>query len=178
MCVYIESRCGLECPPHGKAECVYTSIVIGGLTAKGSTNWAEKRLLESCGISALNLLHPALFCCSDLVFEQKNKLWEAIFFFWSSCCTQKSQQQKLLSRFSALLCWDYCPKTHFHVVSVCTANYLQLKECQEPFKLYSDPVSFLILMISFTERLGLWHSFRMRRKILLLFSRRTWRRQG
>lgn len=173
MCVYIESRCGLECPPHGKAECVYTSIVIGGLTAKGSTNWAEKGFWKVVVLvlwtSCIQLFSAVLTLCLS-----KKINCGRLFFFSDLRVTHK----KLLSRFSALLCWDYCPKTHFHVVSVCTANYLQLKEFQEPFKLFSDPVSFLILMISFTERLGLWHSFRMRRKILLLFSRRTWRRQG
>lgn len=40
---YIESRCSLECPAHGKADCVYASTVIGDLTAKSLLNGAEKK---------------------------------------------------------------------------------------------------------------------------------------
>lgn len=54
-CGYIESRCSLECPPHGKADCAFTSTVIGDLAAKGLLNQSEekknnkKKKQHSCG---------------------------------------------------------------------------------------------------------------------------------
>lgn len=53
-CGYIESRCSLECPPHGKADCAFTSTVIGDLAAKRLLNQSEekkkqKKKQHSCG---------------------------------------------------------------------------------------------------------------------------------
>lgn len=71
-CGYIESRCSLECPPHGKADCAFTSTVIGDLAAKRLLNQSEKKKnitpVESCGINTLwaapsvQLLF-AVLCC-------------------------------------------------------------------------------------------------------------------
>lgn len=76
-CGYIESRCSLECPPHGKADCAFTSTVIGDLAAKRLLNQSEEKKrkkqkhnapVESCGINTLWAatsvqLPSAVLCC-------------------------------------------------------------------------------------------------------------------
>lgn len=76
-CGCIESRCSLECPPHGKADCAFTSTVMGDLAAKRLLNQSEEKRerkkknntpVESCGINTLGAaslvqLLSAVLCC-------------------------------------------------------------------------------------------------------------------
>lgn len=91
MCRYTESRCGLECPPHGKADCAYTSTVIGDLTAKSLLNRAAKKkksLLESCGINMLRAascieLYSAVVCVDlrgllSVIFKLRQSLFSEL----------------------------------------------------------------------------------------------------
>lgn len=52
---YIGNRCDLECPAHGKAECVYTSAGRVERTAKSRLHPAKKKkkAVENCGINTL-----------------------------------------------------------------------------------------------------------------------------
>lgn len=169
MCRYTESRCGLECPPHGKADCAYTSTVIGDLTAKSLLNRAAKKkksLLESCGINMLRAascieLYSAVVCVDlrgllSVIFKLRQSLFSELLLLHT---TSEHETARIYSH----VFWCSCvgtiaPQIQSHMVSVCAANYLQQKEFQDCYEPFLYLVSSFIPMISFTVRLSLWHS--------------------
>lgn len=155
----IESRCSLECPPHGKADCAYTTV-IGEPNSQKSTQLSRNKKPKTLwkvvrAASCVELLSVVLLTLQDSFLN-----WGSHFFWFSMLHTRLEHET---ARFYCHVFWCSCVRTaaaqtHFHMVSVCTANYLEQKECQDHYKPFSNLVSIFDPMMSFTIRMSLWHS--------------------
>lgn len=124
-CGYIESRCGLECPPHGKADCAFTSTVIGGPSSQKSTQpkckrKKEKPLVESCGINTLRGASSVELLFAVLSWPSQSSM-EEFFSHIPPCNTHLALNRKhLVLRFYG----NVAQQIQSHMVCVCAANYL------------------------------------------------------
>lgn len=148
-----------------------------GFNSQKSTqlNWKKKKpsgkLWEQPPASSSFLRFRWTRGSSKHDFEMKAK---CVLFYWFSMLHTKLEHET--SRF---YCHVFCcscvrtiaPQTQNHMVSVCTANYLQRKEFQDYYEPFSDLI--FIPMISFIVKLSLWHSSYVLRKNLLFFNVRT-----
>lgn len=151
--------------------CLYLFSNRGPNSQKSTQPGRKKKLTESCGISTLRAASCVeLFSAAVRRPQQSSEHnfynWGRDDFFQISVLNTASEHETARIYHHVFFVFFPCcgcvgiraPQIQSHMMSVCTANYLEQKVFQDCYEPVLYLVSVFIPMISFTVRLSLWHS--------------------